>query len=445
MFLVHFVHKSESSSPRRFSHVETLDRTFLFLFSTHFAFKRHKKTQGSATFMLHTRSMSSLITKILIVICLVFVYKRQQTMKCLLRMLEYDFKLRMVMMYVAVIQYGVHRKMGVMTLMSKSNKKRRRLTNYYIKPRSLHWFERHFCMMDDFDFRRLFRFPRNLFQQLVDMYGANLERHPPPGLRVIPNRYLHPSKVIAIALHRLGTGGSDVVVGTIFGVSGNTVYRATERFVDAVLNSDVGPQLEWCTDLEKLKIKRDFEKIAGIPNCVGAIDCTHIPMECPPNAVAIEWRDRTQKYSMVLQAIVSPSMKILDICTGWPGSVHDQRIFYTSSFGMNISERLHGPEVQVDGGDFCVHVPEHIIGDAGYMQQVNVMTPYSQGQLTLPHASSYNDAHSATRKCVECTFGRLKNQWQFLDSMHICICLHTFVFLSCYFLSLFCYFLCRKD
>ena len=169
--------------------------------------------------------------------------------------------------------------------------------------------------MDDIDFRRLFRFPRGLFQNLVELYGADIQRNPPFGLRILPNRLMEPDRVIAIALHRLATGGSDVVVGTLFGVSGTTVYRAPQRFVNAVLDSREGPQIRWPGSAEKLEIKRKFENIAGFPNCVGAIDCTHISIECPPNATAIEWRDRTQRYSIVLQAIVSPNLKVLDYCT----------------------------------------------------------------------------------------------------------------------------------
>ena len=262
----------------------------------------------------------------------------------------------------------------------------------------------------------MFRFPRHLFQQLVELYGADLETRPPVGLRTLPNRFLDPGRVIAIALHRLATGGSDVVVGTIFGVSGATVHRATQRFVNAVLDSTRGPKITWPNEIDRIKIKREFQMIAGFPNCTGAIDCTHIQMECPPNANAIEWRDRTQRFSMVLQAIVSPDMKILDVCTGWPGSVHDQRIFYRSSFHQNIKNRLSGPDLEVNANGVSFTIPENIIGDAGYMQKINVMTPYSFQDYNRPIVASYNDAHSATRKCVECAFGRLKNQWHYLDS-----------------------------
>ena len=139
---------------------------------------------------------------------------------------------------------------------------------------------------------------------------------------------------------------------------------------------------------------------------------------------------------MVLQAIVSPSLKILDICTGWPGSVHDQRIFHTSLFSQNLESRLCGVDLEFSVEGFTTVVPENIIGDAGYMQQCKVMTPFGQSELSQPFATSYNDAHSATRKCVERAFGRMKNQWHYLDSeckFYVCskyfltiyVCLHN--------------------
>jgi DDE superfamily endonuclease len=221
---------------------------------------------------------------------------------------------------------------------------------------------------------------------------------------------------MAIALHRLASSNSDIAIGSLFGVSGATVYRATERFVEVVLNSKCGTQIRWPGVSEKLVIKRKFEGIAGFPNCVGAIDCTHILIEKPANSIPIDWRDRSHNYSMVIQAIVSPTLQILDVCTGWPGSVHDQRIFYRSSFHDDIEERLGGPDLELSVGNNVFRVPEHIVGDAGYMQQVRVMTPYSQCHMNVPKVKVFNEAHSATRMCVERAFGRIKNQWHYLDS-----------------------------
>jgi hypothetical protein len=63
-----------------------------------------------------------------------------------------------------------------------------------------------------------------------------------------------------------------VSIGTIFGVSRTTVYRATERFVEVFLDLDTGTHVLWPNDSQKLEIQREFENIDGFTKCVGAID-----------------------------------------------------------------------------------------------------------------------------------------------------------------------------
>ena len=174
--------------------------------------------------------------RLLLILCMFMVYKRQQQIKSYMEIAKIQNTILMTMMFFGCMKFQEMAIGSVLTVLPLV-KKRRRIREYYIKPRSIHWFTRHFWFMDDMDFRRLFRFPRNLFEQLVRLYGADLLMTPPKGLKNLPNRNLHPGRVVAIALHRLASGGSDAVVGTSFGVSGTTVYIATERFVNAVLIS----------------------------------------------------------------------------------------------------------------------------------------------------------------------------------------------------------------
>lgn len=132
----------------------------------------------------------------------------------------------------------------------------------------------------------------------------------------------------------------------------------------------------WPNEGEKLKIQREFKKIGGFSSYKRAIDCTHFTTECPPNSMPGEWRDESHRFSMVLRAIVSPSLTILDFCTWWPGSIHDPRIFYTALLSQNIESRLCGSDLEFSVGGYRTIVPENIIGDAGYMQQVKARTPF---------------------------------------------------------------------
>ena len=152
------------------------------------------------------------------VLCLAYVYCRLTMLKGLMeiRRLRYIWK---VCMICSILPQVLSVMMNSVTnLVNKRKGRKRRVAEMYIKPRSTHWFRKQFSLLDDLQFRRMFRFPRVLFQQLVETYGTDLQRHPPVGLSSIPNRKLDPSLVISIAIHRLATGNSDVAIGKIFGV-----------------------------------------------------------------------------------------------------------------------------------------------------------------------------------------------------------------------------------
>ena len=67
---------------------------------------------------------------------------------------------------------------------------------------------------------------------------------------------------------------------------------------------------------------------------------------------------------MSMQAIVDHSMKFLDISVGYPGSLHDSRVFSLSSFSKAVvsGELTHGSSQFISG----VHLGPLLIGDSDY-------------------------------------------------------------------------------
>ena len=72
-----------------------------------------------------------------------------------------------------------------------------------------------------------------------------------------------------------------------------------------------------------------FEEKWGFPQCVGAIDGSHVPIAAP-ELNHTDYFNRKGWYSMIIQAIVDQDYIFLDIRVGWPGSVHDARAFANS-------------------------------------------------------------------------------------------------------------------
>ena len=65
--------------------------------------------------------------------------------------------------------------------------------------------------------------------------------------------------------------------------------------------------------------------------CAGAIDGTHIAIATPHhNHVA--YVNRKSCHSIVMQGVVDGHYMFRDIVVGWPGSVHNARVFSNSEF-----------------------------------------------------------------------------------------------------------------
>ena len=84
--------------------------------------------------------------------------------------------------------------------------------------------------------------------------------------------------------------------------------------------------------------------IRGFPLAVGAVDGAHIPIICPEHSGA-DYYNRKCFYSIIMLAVVDHQWLFIDVYIGWPGKVHDARVFVNSSFykGM-INERYFHEE-----------------------------------------------------------------------------------------------------
>lgn len=125
-----------------------------------------------------------------------------------------------------------------------------------------------------------------------------------------------------------------------------------------------------------------------MPGVVGAVDGTHIPIIAPSQNHS-NYVNRKGFHSIVAQLICDHTMKFMSVNVGWPGSVHDARVFRTSRVGRRIINNTLLPA-------HC-----HLVGDAAYPLCTNLMTPFKDiGNLTRQQ-QRYNFCQSSTRMVIE--------------------------------------------
>ena len=98
--------------------------------------------------------------------------------------------------------------------------------------------------------------------------------------------------------------------------------------------------------------------------CAGAIDGTHIPILAPTDN-HVEYVNRKGFHSVLMQAVTDCNYLYRDVVIGWPGSVHDARVFSNSTIFRRGNEQQLSPRDLVK--EICgVDIPPFLVGDPAY-------------------------------------------------------------------------------
>ncbi|PIK59044.1 putative nuclease HARBI1 [Apostichopus japonicus] len=113
-----------------------------------------------------------------------------------------------------------------------------------------------------------------------------------------------------------------------FGVSQSTYHNVCCRVAEAIVTDGMPRLVSWpVSDASKRAVSEGFRRIGRLPNTLGAVDGTHIRITAP--------REFPQSYSMQLQGVCTRNVLFIHVLTGWPGSVHDGRVFRNCSLMGN--------------------------------------------------------------------------------------------------------------
>lgn len=178
-----------------------------------------------------------------------------------------------------------------------------------------------------------------------------------------------------------------------FDVTKSSIIRTNRRLTSVL----VGPMLQ---EHIKWPVNEDASLAmcpTGMWKMVGAIDGSHIPISQPvENQEA--YVNRKGFHSIILQAVCQADMKFIDVFAGYPGSVHDARVFRNSP----LSELLP----QLCGDDYF------IAGDSAYPLSGQLVTPFRDNGRLTRQQKKFNTEFSRRRVVVERAFALLKGRFR---------------------------------
>ncbi|XP_046544977.1 protein ANTAGONIST OF LIKE HETEROCHROMATIN PROTEIN 1-like [Haliotis rubra] len=157
---------------------------------------------------------------------------------------------------------------------------------------------------------------------------------------------------------------------------------------------------------------RGYEERWGFPNCVGSIDGSHIPI-IAPNFSHGDYLNRKGFYSLILQGVCDHNQMFTNINIGWPGRVHDARVFVNSDIYFLGDDGSLLPNWSKNIGN--TQMPLVLLGDAAYPLKSWLLKPYTGRANLTPAQSTFNYRLSRARMTIENAFGRLKGRWRCLQ------------------------------
>ena len=133
---------------------------------------------------------------------------------------------------------------------------------------------------------------------------------------------------VAITVWFLATNADYRTIGHLFDISKTSVCLIHRDDCCAIVKVLLPKYVKIPVGSALTNLISGFEK-RGFPDCGGAIDGTHIPIEAPQESPT-DYHNRKGWHSVIFQALVDDVGNFLDICVGWPGRVHGARVLHNS-------------------------------------------------------------------------------------------------------------------
>ncbi|XP_041859079.1 protein ANTAGONIST OF LIKE HETEROCHROMATIN PROTEIN 1-like [Melanotaenia boesemani] len=274
----------------------------------------------------------------------------------------------------------------------------------WMRVRSKDWWER--VVLKEFtdeDWRMTFRMTRRSFDKLCGLMEGVLRPQDVTVRAPIPLQMR-----VAIVLYKLVSCAEYSTIAKQFGVHKTTVKKFVYSFSKGMVSNVINDLIKLPTADEARAIARGFEEKFDIPQVVGFIDRTHIPV-LPPSDGYKDFVNRKGWPSYVLQAVVDHTYRFWNINCKMPGCTREADVLRQSS----LFDQAHLlPKVPREIGGNSVNF--FILGGPAYPLMDWLIRAHRRPPRLTPEQLQFNVRLHSARSTAETAFRRLKSRWKVL-------------------------------
>jgi len=266
-------------------------------------------------------------------------------------------------------------------------------------------------------FLQKFRVTKPTFEWLFGTVGPSLTREDTPMRAAIPAR-----KRFAITMNYLSKGTQFDELADAWGVAKSTVHGIVHDTVSAMRERLLHNSVCMPSSVPAiLEVIQGFEAEIGMPQCVGAIDGSFIPMGRPCGPWAFQyWCYKHNNFAILLNAIVDVRGKFMWIKAGETATKSDSMSFRESRLFHDLdSGRMLPPTPELTRDIGGMQVRPFLVADSAFLFNDFTMKGYPGKPARGTPQAAYNECHVRTRRVVENAFGRLKGRFRCLTVARI--------------------------
>lgn len=282
------------------------------------------------------------------------------------------------------------------------------ISNRYLGPRTKlpkrpHPFD-YILSLGPNEFRQEARMDKASFLQLVEMIKSHTVFS--NNAHIDQSPVYHQLLVFLAKLGRFGNGASAGILARHFGLGIGTVHLYCMRCLMAILALE-RQVVFWPGDSERRTTARRIEQAHGFEGCVGFVDGTLFPVYAKPSTNGEDFYSRKGYYGMAGMLVCDDLRRILYMDLGWPGAVHDMRVWSTSQLGRE-PDRFMKPH-------------EFLLADSGYAVAPHILPSFkkTRGNTLTREQETLNKHIAGCRYVNEHCIGILKGRFQLLRGMRL--------------------------
>nr|XP_023654070.1 protein ANTAGONIST OF LIKE HETEROCHROMATIN PROTEIN 1-like [Paramormyrops kingsleyae] len=295
-----------------------------------------------------------------------------------------------------------------LTALRKSRKSR----IVWSHPRSMHWWDVIVPGFNPTQFIQNFRVSRASFEYICQRLSPVLQRSNTNFRLCVPVE-----KRVAIAIWKFATNIEYSTVSRLFGVGNSTVCQCVQEVCNAVINVLLPIHIAFPNAEKFMDMAEFFNNQWGVPQCVGVIKGSHVPILAPEEFASDYFNDKGW-HSIFLQGTVDGKGQFWDVCVGFPGSVHTAKVLQQSDLWDRLQDGnlLGQHKITIAGHD----VGHYLIGDPAYPLLKWLLKPFADTELLAHPHQRFNSKISSMSSVAEAAFGRLKGRWRCLLKRNDC-------------------------